>query len=116
MSRYLYGEWIADVEKKGIRLISYDRPGYGGSTAHPGHTVASGAADVRAIAEALGHDRLAIWGHIRSGPYALGCAALLPDMAVAVGTVASPAPYGAEGLDYFTGMGEANAEGTKRRS
>lgn len=37
MSRYLYGEWIADVEKKGIRLISYDRPGYGDSTAYPGH-------------------------------------------------------------------------------
>jgi len=52
-SRHLYGRWIADADKKGIRLISYDRPGYGGSTAHPGHTVASGAQDVRVIAEAL---------------------------------------------------------------
>ena len=29
-SRHLHGEWIADAEHKGIRLISYDRPGYGG--------------------------------------------------------------------------------------
>src|SRR5260370_39576950 len=80
-SRHLYGEWIADAEKKGIRLISYDRPGYGGSTVDPGHTVASGAQDVRAIAEALRHDRLGIWGISGGGPYALGCAALLSDKA-----------------------------------
>jgi pimeloyl-ACP methyl ester carboxylesterase len=110
----LYGGWIADAEKKGIRLISYDRPGYGGSTAKPGHTVASGAADVRAIAGALGHDRLGIWGISGGGPYALGGAALLPDLAVAVGSVASVAPYGIEGFDYFAGMGESNVEGTRR--
>ncbi len=109
-SRHLYGEWIADAEDKGIRLISYDRPGYGGSTVRPGHTVASGAEDVRTIAEALGHDRLGFWGWSGGGPYALACAALLPDVAVAVAAVASLAPYGAEGLDYFAGMGELNAE------
>ncbi|MGH3259702.1 MAG: alpha/beta fold hydrolase, partial [Streptosporangiaceae bacterium] len=113
MSRRLYGGWIADAETKGIRLISYDRPGYGGSTAHPGYTVASGADDVRAIAEALGHDRIGLWGISGGGPYALGCAALLPDVAVAVAAVASLAPYGVEGFDYFAGMGESNVEGTK---
>ena len=113
MSRRLYGGWIADAEKKGIRLIGYDRPGYGGSTAYPGHTVASGAQDVRAIAEALGHDRIGIWGISGGGPYALGCAALLPDVAVAVAAVASLAPYGIEGFDYFAGMGESNVEGVK---
>jgi pimeloyl-ACP methyl ester carboxylesterase len=78
MSRRLYGGWIADAEKKGIWLIGYDRPGYGGSTAHPGYTVASMADDVRAIAEALGHDRMGIWGISGGGPYALGCAASVP--------------------------------------
>src|SRR5262245_33263023 len=101
MSRRLYGGWIADAEQKGIRLISYDRPGDGGSTAHPGYIVASAAQDVRSIAEALGHDRLGIWGISGGGPYALACAALVPDLAVAVAAVASDAPYGAEGLDYF---------------
>ena len=113
MSRRLYGGWIADAEQKGIRLISYDRPGYGGSTAYPGHTLASGAQDVRAIAEALGHDRLGIWGISGGGPYALGCAALLPDLAVAVAAVASLAPYGVGGFDFFAGMGESNVEGFK---
>jgi pimeloyl-ACP methyl ester carboxylesterase len=112
-TRHLYGEWIADARSKGIRLICYDRPGYGGSTAYPGHTVASGAQDVRAIAEALGHDRIGIWGISGGGPYALGCAALLPDLAVAVAAVASVAPYGIEGFDYFAGMGELNVEDTK---
>jgi pimeloyl-ACP methyl ester carboxylesterase len=113
MSRRLYAGWIADAEKKGIRLIGYDRPGYGGSTARPGRSVASGAEDVRTIAEALGHDRIGIWGISGGGPYALGCAALLPDVAVAVAAVASLAPYGVEGFDYFAGMGEANVEGVE---
>jgi pimeloyl-ACP methyl ester carboxylesterase len=113
MSRRLYGGWIADAESKGIRLIGYDRPGYGGSTAHPGYTVASQAEDVRAIAETLGHDRIGIWGISGGGPYALGCAALLPDLAVAVAAVASLAPYGVEGFDYFAGMGESNVESFK---
>jgi pimeloyl-ACP methyl ester carboxylesterase len=113
MSRRLYGGWIADAQNKGIRLIGYDRPGYGGSTPRPGRTVASGAADVRAIAEALGHDRLGVWGLSGGGPYALACAALLPGMAVAVAAVASVAPYGIEGFDYFAGMGESNVEGTQ---
>ena len=113
MSRRLYSGWIADAEKKGIRLIGYDRPGYGGSTVHPGYTVASGAHDVLAIAEALGHDRLGVWGISGGGPYALACASLLPDMAVAVAAVASVAPYGVGDLDYFAGMGEANVEGMK---
>ena len=40
--------------RMGIRWVSYDRPGYGGSTPHPGHDVASAAADVASVADALG--------------------------------------------------------------
>jgi pimeloyl-ACP methyl ester carboxylesterase len=29
-SRLLYHPWVKDAESRGIRLISYDRPGYGG--------------------------------------------------------------------------------------
>ena len=46
----------------GIRWVSYDRPGYGGSTPHPGRDVASAAADVSAIADALGIDQFAVMG------------------------------------------------------
>jgi pimeloyl-ACP methyl ester carboxylesterase len=109
-SRHLYSRWIEDAERRGIRLFSYDRPGYGGSAPDPGHSVADGAEDVRAIAQALEVDRLAVWGLSGGGPYALASAALLPEMVVAAGVVGSIAPWGAPGLDYFTGMGEDNVE------
>ena len=109
----LFGPHARDAEEKGIRLIGYDRPGYGGSARHQGLRVADSAADVRDIAEGLGVDRLAVWGMSAGGPHALACAALLPDLVVAAGTLASPAPYGAPGLDYFTGMGQANVDDIK---
>ena len=101
---------IEDAQARGVRLISYDRPGYGGSSPQPGHRVADGAGDVEAIAAALEIERLAIWGLSGGGPYALACAALLPDLVTAVATVGSVAPWGAAGLDYFAGMGELNVE------
>ena len=51
-SRHLYGPHVADAAEKGLRLIGYDRPGYGGSTPHPGRAIADCAGDVRAICTA----------------------------------------------------------------
>ncbi len=109
-SRLLFKPDVERAERQGIRLISYDRPGYGGSTPQPGRTVGDCAADVRAIAAALGIERLAVWGISGGGPHAIACAALLPDLVPAVGVLASGAPWEAEGLDYFAGMGELNAD------
>ena len=109
-SRLLANPWLADAAQRGIHLISYDRPGYGGSTPQPGRSVADCADDVRSIAHGLGIDRLAVWGFSGGGPHALACAALLPDLVSAVASLASLAPYGAPGLDYFTGMGKDNVE------
>jgi pimeloyl-ACP methyl ester carboxylesterase len=107
-SRLLHDPWIADAQSRGIRLIGYDRPGYGGSTPQPGRTVASVVEDVTAIAGYLELDRLAVWGMSGGGPHALACAALLPDLVVAAAALCSPAPYPATGLDWFAGMGEDN--------
>ena len=112
-SRNLYSRHLAQAREQGIRLISYDRPGYGGSTPAPGRTVADCAADVRIIADALAIEKLAIWGISGGGPHALACAALLGERVVAVASLASIAPYGASGLDYFQGMGELNVEDIK---
>jgi pimeloyl-ACP methyl ester carboxylesterase len=109
-TRHLYRPWLEDAAQHGIRLMSYDRPGYGGSTPQPGRTVADCAADVRSIAEALGIERLAVWGASGGGPHALACAALLPDLVVAVTALCSIAPYGAARLDYFSGMGQDNVD------
>jgi pimeloyl-ACP methyl ester carboxylesterase len=102
--RHLYGPWVADAARRGLRLIGYDRPGYGGSTPQPGRSIADCAADVRAICATLGIDRLAMWGWSGGGAHVLACAALLPDLVAAAASLASIAPYGAEGLDWFAGM------------
>jgi pimeloyl-ACP methyl ester carboxylesterase len=109
-SRHLYPPHAIDAAVRGLRLISYDRPGYGGSTPQPGRSVADCAADVRAICPELGIDRLAMWGISGGGPHVLACAALLPDLVTAAASLASPAPLDAEGLDWFEGMGDYNAE------
>jgi pimeloyl-ACP methyl ester carboxylesterase len=107
-SRLPYRAWVEDAESRGIRFLGYDRPGYGGSDPQPGRTVADAAADVAAIADALGIERLAVWGLSGGGPHALACAALLPERVVAAGTLASVAPYGPDDLEWFDGMGEDN--------
>jgi pimeloyl-ACP methyl ester carboxylesterase len=112
-SRLLYEPEVRLAERQGIRLISYDRPGYGGSDRDPGRSVASCAGDVRTIAGALGIERLAVWGISGGGPHAIACAALLGDLVPAVAVLASCAPWGAEGLDYFEGMGRENVEDTE---
>lgn len=112
-SRHLYGPNARDAAARGLRLISYDRPGYGGSSPKPGRTVADCADDVRTICAELGIDRLAMWGISGGGPHLLACAALLPDLVTAAASLASLAPYGAEGLDYFAGMGQDNVDDTR---
>ena len=99
-----------DVEARGIRLLAYDRPGYGGSDPDPGRTVADAAGDVAAIADALGIDRFAVEGGSGGGPHTLACAALLPERVVAAACLAGVAPYPAEGLDWLDGMGQNNRD------
>ena len=82
-SRLLYGPHALDAAERGLRLIRYDRPGYGGSSPQPGRTVADCVADVRAICADLGIERLAMWGASGGGPHVLACAALLPDLVAA---------------------------------
>jgi pimeloyl-ACP methyl ester carboxylesterase len=109
--RRLYGpRTMADAERRRLRLISYDRPGYGDSTAQPGRCTADCASDVRVICEALGIKRLAMWGLSGGGPHVLACAALLPDLVTAVASLASLAPYDAEGLDWLSGFSQEARE------
>lgn len=105
-SRHLFPGAVRDAQASSLRLISYDRPGQGLSTPQPGRVVADCAADVRAIADALGIARAAVWGTSAGGPYALATAALLPDLVSSVCLFASVGPYGNPGLDFAAGMGE----------
>jgi pimeloyl-ACP methyl ester carboxylesterase len=99
---------VEDALERGLRIISYGRPGYGQSTRQPGRSVASAAEDTAKLADALGIERFATWGISGGGPHALACAALLGDRVVAAASLAGVAPYDAEGLDFLAGMGEDN--------
>ena len=100
---------FAAAAQLGIRWVSYDRPGYGESTPHPGRDVASAATDVSSVADALGIDKFAVMGDSGGGPHALACGALLPERALGVVSVSGLAPFGAEGLDFFAGMAASGA-------
>ncbi|GAA3998668.1 alpha/beta hydrolase [Deinococcus rubellus] len=95
---------FAAAERLGLRLVGHDRPGYGGSSPLPGRDIASAAADVAGLADALGIARFAVMGHSGGGPHALACAALLPERVVGTISVAGLAPFGAPGLDWYAGM------------
>ncbi|MFB8274904.1 alpha/beta fold hydrolase [Nocardia colli] len=88
---------------RGIRLLSYGRPGYGGSTRLPGRDVASAAHDVEQIADALGIERFAVMGASGGGPHALACAAELPVRVTGAVSLAGIAPF-TEEFDWFAGM------------
>jgi pimeloyl-ACP methyl ester carboxylesterase len=88
----------------GIRWLSYDRPGYGGSTAHPGRAIADAAGDVAAIADSLGVERFSVLGHSGGANHALACAALLPDRVTRCVTVGALAPFEPDDLDWWDGM------------
>jgi pimeloyl-ACP methyl ester carboxylesterase len=92
----------------GIRLISYDRPGYGDSSRDPDRTVASAAEDVRTIADYFKLPRFSVVGRSGGAPHALACAALLPDRVISAAALASLAPRDADDLDWMAGMTESN--------
>jgi pimeloyl-ACP methyl ester carboxylesterase len=100
-----------DSARLNIRWVSYDRPGYGGSTPFPDRDIASAAGYAAAVADALDLGPFAVMGHSGGGPHALACGALLPGRVLALVSVSGLAPYGAEGLGWFAGMsagGEAS--------
>ena len=100
----LYEKWSTP----GVRLLAYDRAGYGGSSRNEGRSVADVVADVEALADAMKLERFATWGLSGGGPHALACAALCDHRLVAAASLAGVAPWDADGLDWLAGMGEGN--------
>ena len=99
---------MESADENGLRLVTYDRPGYGGSTPHRGRRVADAAADVAAILDRLGAGRFAAYGGSGGAPHALACGARLADRCAAVATIAGVGPSDASDLDWLAGMGDGN--------
>jgi pimeloyl-ACP methyl ester carboxylesterase len=85
---------FADQEcaELGIRMICFDRPGYGDSPADS-FSLASMARQTGALADALGLGRFVTTGHSGGGPFSLACAAVLGDRVIHAGVTAGPAPF-----------------------
>jgi pimeloyl-ACP methyl ester carboxylesterase len=102
--------WYEEGMARGLRTVSYSRPGYEGSDRMPGRTVADCAADTVAFADALGAESFYVLGSSGGGPHALACAALLPQRVRAAVSVSGVAHPLAPDLDWSTGMAKENRD------
>jgi pimeloyl-ACP methyl ester carboxylesterase len=75
----------------GIRLITPDRPGYGGSDPRPGRTRLTWVDDLSALMDRLAIDTCPVIGWSGGGPYALASAYRLPERVSSIALVAAEA-------------------------
>ena len=106
----IWAGWDGIAREYDLRLIALTRPGYAGSTRLPQRRAAAAASDVAEILDALGAHEFVTTGWSGGGPHALACAALLPQRCRAAAVLAGVAPFDAEGLAWFDGMGPENVE------
>jgi pimeloyl-ACP methyl ester carboxylesterase len=66
-----------DFEGQRLRVVSADRPGYGGSSPQAGRSMSDWPRDVAVLADELGIEQFVVAGHSSGGPYAVACCALL---------------------------------------
>lgn len=107
-SRFVGQSNASTYASVGARVITYDRPGYGGSDRFGGRRVVDSVADVSAIAGNLGIDRFAVTGGSWGGPHSLAVAARLPDRATRAACIAGVAPFDMPGFDWFADMDTVN--------
>jgi pimeloyl-ACP methyl ester carboxylesterase len=81
------------AESHNVRVISPDRPGFGLSSPQPGRRIVDFPADVAALLDHLGLERVPLLGGSGGGPYALACAKLIPERLSQCGVLAGAPPY-----------------------
>lgn len=75
-----------------IRLLAPDRPGLGASTFQAARTIRAWGADMRQLADHFALERFAVMGVSGGGPYALSCAAGMPERVGRVALVGAVSP------------------------
>src|SRR5512141_1163093 len=71
----------------GLRLVAPERPGYGLSDFQPGRTIGDWTKDLLVLAGHLGWSKFGVVGISGGGPYAMACAALIPERLTSVSLV-----------------------------
>jgi pimeloyl-ACP methyl ester carboxylesterase len=90
------------TEAAGVRLITFDRPGYGCSDPLLDRRVADAAGDVGALLDHLGIERASIVGWSGGGPFAVATAVHAAERVARLALVSAPGP-----LDEVPGGWEA---------
>lgn len=103
-------EMLRSATAQGLRLVTYSRAGYGGSSRNADRSVADVVPDMTQVLDHLGVQRCVTAGHSGGGPHALAMGALLPDRVAGVLSIAGVAPFQADGLEFLDGMGQENLE------
>jgi len=104
----LFEPFVEAAVARGLRYVTYSRPGYGRSTRQSDRTVASCVTDTKQILTDLGINRFFVMGWSGGAPHALACAAFMPKRVISASTVAGIAPWGSPGLNWLDGMGKEN--------
>jgi pimeloyl-ACP methyl ester carboxylesterase len=80
------------ARRQRIRVISFDRPGFGLSDFKPKRKLGDWVDDVAEAADLLGIDRFAVVALSGGGPYAAACAQRMPERITALALVSALAP------------------------
>jgi pimeloyl-ACP methyl ester carboxylesterase len=100
------------ASERGLRVVSWSRPGYADSSRLVGRTVSDVVLDAVEVLDSLGVESAVTIGWSGGGPHTLACGALRPDRFRAVGVIAGVAPYAESrgSLDWLAGMGQDNLD------
>lgn len=91
-SRFMFRLVHEPARRLGLRIIAPERPGFGLSTYQYDRTLSDWPRDVAALADHLQLERFGVAGISGGGPYAVACAALLPQRVSVLGLVGPMGP------------------------
>jgi pimeloyl-ACP methyl ester carboxylesterase len=109
-TRRVFERHLHEGADRGLRHLTYSRPGYEGSDRHPGRSFADCVEDVVALVDAQGVNRFHVVGSSGGAPHALAGGALLGDRVLRVGALVTPAPSDSPDFDFLTGLADINVK------